>query len=233
MEVKGMRVFITFLILLSVLGICFAQQSPDFKKSVVVDGKTFVPLREMAKWMRITVNQSQGKIFLVKNGKTSLLDVRETILVKANIPFTMVYLRSLIKPFGYRLSHHSKSIVIEGENQKMVLTPKPFIDLDFPGFRGTGKYGDFYFPISGGRKKYPVPKGWFWVYLKRKNHVSSQWPRPRGGAKMPYSLFFYRGSAIHVGSLNLPSHACVHVRWEDGKRLFREVPLYTLVRVKK
>lgn len=61
-----------------------------------------------------------------------------------------------------------------------------------------------------------TPRGHFRVYRKGPPHCrSSKYPLGRGGAKMPYCMFFYKGFAIH-GSPDVPnynaSHGCIRVR---------------------
>lgn len=83
---------------------------------------------------------------------------------------------------------------------------------------------------SGGRGYCPdirrscrTPPGHFRVYRKQGPGCrSSKYPRPRGGAKMPYCMHYYRGYAIH-GSHNVPnynaSHGCIRVIPSDAKWL--------------
>jgi len=73
--------------------------------------------------------------------------------------------------------------------------------------------------------------GSFYVFNKdgRKCH-SSIFPVGRGGARMPYCMFFYRGYALH-GSNEVPgyrdSHGCIRLFTEDARWLnndFIELP---------
>lgn len=63
---------------------------------------------------------------------------------------------------------------------------------------------------------------------------SSVYPRPRGGAPMPYCMHFYKGYALH-GSAAVPgrnaSHGCVRLFTEDARWLNQEFvrPGYTKV----
>ena len=68
-----------------------------------------------------------------------------------------------------------------------------------------------------------TPVGSFRVHAKRgANCRSSIYPRPRGGARMPYCTFFRGGYAIH-GSPHVPyynaSHGCVRVYPKDAQWL--------------
>ncbi len=83
---------------------------------------------------------------------------------------------------------------------------------------------------SGGRKYCPdikracrTPTGTYHVISEGgPNCRSSRYPVGRGGAKMPYCMFFSRYYAIH-GSYELPdynaSHGCIRVRPSDAKWL--------------
>lgn len=73
-----------------------------------------------------------------------------------------------------------------------------------------------------------TPSGTYRIYSKHgPNYISSRFPLPRGGAPMPYAMFFHKGFAIH-GSNALPnrnaSHGCIRVspseaRWLNTKVL--------------
>lgn len=83
---------------------------------------------------------------------------------------------------------------------------------------------------SGGRNYCPdigrgcrTPTGTFHVVSKGSPWCkSSRYPKPRGGAPMPYCMFFNKNYAIH-GSNDVPnynaSHGCVRVRTSDARWL--------------
>jgi L,D-transpeptidase ErfK/SrfK len=85
-------------------------------------------------------------------------------------------------------------------------------------------------PVSGGKDMCPDTKkachtqlGKFEVIRKYgENCVSTKFPLGKGGAPMPYCMFFYRGFALH-GSPEVPgynaSHGCVRLFKEDAKWL--------------
>ena len=69
-------------------------------------------------------------------------------------------------------------------------------------------------------------QGKFFVYRKEGEHcVSTKFPIPRGGAPMPYCMYFHGGFALH-GSYELPgynaSHGCVRLFIPDAKWLNEE-----------
>lgn len=85
-------------------------------------------------------------------------------------------------------------------------------------------------PISGGRSYCPDIKsscrtinGTYTVYTKRGSDCTSKkFPIGKGGAKMPYCMFFKGGYALH-GSSAVPgyhaSHGCVRMLTSDAKWL--------------
>ncbi|KZK77438.1 hypothetical protein PsW64_04617 [Pseudovibrio sp. W64] len=76
-------------------------------------------------------------------------------------------------------------------------------------------------PVSTARRGYRTPVGTFKPTRMHKRYFS----RKYNGAPMPYSVFFYKGYAIHgtdvVKRLGAPaSHGCVRLHPKNAKRLF-------------
>jgi lipoprotein-anchoring transpeptidase ErfK/SrfK len=72
-----------------------------------------------------------------------------------------------------------------------------------------------------------TPRGIYTVYHKGSSGCkSSKYPIGRGGAPMPYCMFFHRGYAIH-GSPDVPnynaSHGCIRVLPSAAKWLSRNI----------
>jgi len=222
-----MKGVFAFLLLLVCFSPAAAQERLDFcSPTVIVAGRTFANSL-IASWLGLKFERKTRT--LSSNQKTIKLKESDLISVQTSAFSDLLKVRTLAEAFGYYCYYRGGKVYIVGKRLSGFLQPEPYLRLCFRSFRGKGSFGHFAFPISGGRKEFPVPRGWFWVYQKDKSHVSSEWPRPSGGAKMPYSLFFFQGSAIHAGSLRVPSHACVHVRLKDAKKLFQMIKLYTLV----
>jgi len=88
-------------------------------------------------------------------------------------------------------------------------------------------------PMSGGKAwcqdtghSCRTRPGCFTLYqMQGANCVSKKFPIGRGGAKMPYCMFYSGGYAIH-GSYSVPgrhaSHGCVRIFVEDARWLYRE-----------
>ena len=85
-------------------------------------------------------------------------------------------------------------------------------------------------PISAGKdycadvkRRCGTPSGKYSIYIKHgKGCASSKYPVGKGGAPMPYCMFFHRGFALH-GSYVVPgyhdSHGCVRLFVNDAQWL--------------
>lgn len=100
-------------------------------------------------------------------------------------------------------------------------------------------------PISGGKgycsdvkRRCGTPTGKFAIYTKQGSGCrSTKYPVGKGGAPMPYCMFFHGGYALH-GSYIVPgyhdSHGCVRMFVNDAQWLNQEfVNGYTTVVIKK
>jgi len=88
--------------------------------------------------------------------------------------------------------------------------------------------------ISSGKASRPTPTGSFRVLEKDINHVSSSWPKPRGGAKMHYMLRVTGyGIAMHLGRVpNYPaSHGCIRMQNGFAQKMYRWASVGTPIRI--
>jgi lipoprotein-anchoring transpeptidase ErfK/SrfK len=88
--------------------------------------------------------------------------------------------------------------------------------------------------ISSGKEGHETPTGTFKVLQKERIHRSNLWPRPNGGARMPYMLrITWSGVAMHQGYVpNRPaSHGCIRVPRRMARRLFKWADIGTPVLV--
>jgi hypothetical protein len=116
---------------------------------------------------------------------------------------------------------------IEPPGRKVII-----VSLDKLAFGAYGSDGDLLYwgPISGGKGYCPdlgrgchTSRGNFRIYRKMgAGCVSTKFPIGRGGAPMPYCMFFNGGFALH-GSYDVPgynaSHGCVRLFVKDAKWL--------------
>ena len=89
--------------------------------------------------------------------------------------------------------------------------------------------------ISSGQPKYSTPTGRYKILQKKKEHVSNEWPKPNGGAKMPYMMrLTWSGIALHAGyTPNRPaSHGCIRLKKEFAKKLYKWAKIGTKVIIK-
>ena len=109
--------------------------------------------------------------------------------------FFFLFLSSLLNAQQYIIINLSEQVAYAIEDGSIV----------FDGF------------ISSGKRGRETPEGEYTILQKKRYHTSNLWPKPNGGAKMPYMLRLTNtGIAMHLGYVpNRPaSHGCV--RLEDG-----------------
>jgi hypothetical protein len=82
-------------------------------------------------------------------------------------------------------------------------------------------------PISSGRPGFRTPSGTFRVSYKDQNHLSTLFD----DAPMPYSVFFNGGIAFHQGSVQVPSHGCIHLPAAAARAFFGNLTPGDLVQV--
>jgi L,D-transpeptidase ErfK/SrfK len=127
------------------------------------------------------------------------------------------------------LNYAPMSPTIESKGTKVIVVS--LTNLAFGAYNAQGQL-QYWGPVSGGRgwcpdihKSCNTTKGVFTIYLKGGGAgcVSSKYPVGRGGAPMPYCMFFKGGYALH-GSYNVPgyndSHGCVRLFVGDAKWLY-------------
>jgi len=105
-------------------------------------------------------------------------------------------------------------------------------DLAFGAYDANGNL-EYWGPVSGGRGYCPdigrgchTLTGTFTIFSKEgAGCYSTKFPVGRGGAPMPYCMFFHGGFALH-GSYEVPgynaSHGCVRMFVNDAKWLNQE-----------
>jgi hypothetical protein len=116
-------------------------------------------------------------------------------------------------------------LLLLGFNTTSALAEQPPIEIYLS--QGWGRWGQYWFPALGGRESHPTPRGKFSVISKYEDFYSYKYKAP-----MPLAVFFTDQCAIHVGSLRVSSHGCIHVDWQTGDYIFRYAePGVTKVRV--
>ena len=88
--------------------------------------------------------------------------------------------------------------------------------------------------ISSGVMGRETPNGEFQIMQKKRHHKSNLWPKPNGGAKMPYMMRLTNsGIAMHLGHVpNKPaSHGCIRLKSGFAQRMFKWARVGTAVYV--
>jgi len=88
--------------------------------------------------------------------------------------------------------------------------------------------------ISSGKKGRETPTGIYKIMQKKRKHRSNLWPKPNGGAKMPYMLRLTNsGIAMHLGRVpNKPaSHGCIRLENGFAQKMFYWARVGTVVYV--
>ncbi len=113
---------------------------------------------------------------------------------------------------GHATSDNTVQIRIDLSKQQM-----------FVSVNGWRKYT---WPISSARDGFNTPEGLYRPVRMYEDYRSKEY----NNASMPYSIFFYRGYAIHgttaIKSLGQPaSHGCVRLHPDNAKELYELVEL--------
>jgi lipoprotein-anchoring transpeptidase ErfK/SrfK len=122
-----------------------------------------------------------------------------------------------IAPFPQQIDEHEKQIIVDQEK------------LAWGAYDANGQLVNWG-PISSGRDKCSdsnhscrTMTGIFRIFSKENERCRSDvYPIGKGGAKMPYCMYFHKGFAMH-GSDDIPgyraSHGCVRMFTRDAKWL--------------
>lgn len=142
-----------------------------------------------------------------------------TIAIPKNLPKEINILE--YAPFNHQIDPPGKKIIIVSLKR-----------LAFGAYDPDGMLA-YWGPISGGKgycpdigRKCHSPVGEFAIYNKGgAGCVSTKFPVGRGGAPMPYCMFFHGGFALH-GSYEVPgyhaSHGCIRLFVNDAEWLNEE-----------
>ncbi len=78
--------------------------------------------------------------------------------------------------------------------------------------------------ISSGKPGRETPNGDFTIIQKKRHHKSNLWPKPNGGAKMPYMMRLTNsGIAMHLGYVpnKAASHGCIRLKKGFAEKMYR------------
>ena len=78
--------------------------------------------------------------------------------------------------------------------------------------------------ISSVKPGRETPNGEFTIIQKKRHHKSNLWPKPNGGAKMPYMMRLTNsGIAMHLGYVpnKAASHGCIRLKKGFAEKMYR------------
>ena len=88
--------------------------------------------------------------------------------------------------------------------------------------------------ISSGKRGRATPEGDYRILQKKRHHRSNLWPKPNGGAKMPYLLRLTNtGIAMHMGNVSrrAASHGCIRMSPSLARKMYKWAKVGTVVHV--
>jgi lipoprotein-anchoring transpeptidase ErfK/SrfK len=168
-------------------------------------------------WENLFPNEEQRDLVQRLNRSYNSLWLGKVIVVPKNLANTTLF---DISPFALRINEHEKQIVVNQDK------------LVWGAYDAAGnlvKWG----PIASGRDKCSdsanaclTLTGTYRVFSKENEKCKSDiFPIGKGGAKMPYCMYFHKGFALH-GSDDMPgfraSHGCIRMFIRDAKWLNEE-----------
>lgn len=205
-----------FFILLSLLPIQYSQATKYFGTALCAYPQyECVKIGRSQSWKSMFPDAKQRDIVQRLNRSYNYLWAGKTIVVPKNLEYISIL---DVAPFPLRIDP-------EGEKQIVV-------DQDKLAWGAYDEHGQLlrWGPISSGSTKCSDSSrscltitGIFRVFSKEnENCRSGVYPIGRGGAKMPYCMYFHKGFALH-GSSDLPgkraSHGCIRLFTRDAKWL--------------
>ncbi|WP_131778992.1 L,D-transpeptidase [Legionella bozemanae] len=165
-------------------------------------------------WETLFPDANQRDIVQRVNRTYNPLWAGKIIAVPKNLAYLTVF---DVAPFPLKIPEHQKQIIVDQDK------------LAFAAYDAEGnlvRWG----PISSGRDKCSDSNrscrtltGIYRVFSKENEKCTSDvFPIGKGGAKMPYCMYFHKGFALH-GADDIPgvraSHGCVRMFVEDAKWL--------------
>ncbi len=165
-------------------------------------------------WEKLFPNPEQRDIVQKLNRSYNYLWPGKEIVVPRDIANLTIL---DVAPFPQRIDEREKQIIIDQEK------------LAWGAYDQNGQLVGWG-PISSGRDKCSdssrscrTMTGIFRVFSKENQYCKSDvYPIGKGGAKMPYCMYFHKGFALH-GSDDIPgyraSHGCVRMFVQDAKWL--------------
>jgi len=219
-----LKIVMTLIILVVSINLSFAEKSKQQPKQYYgaglcsVPGYSCIKIKRGQTWKKLWPKVESRDLIQRINRTNMRLRTGRKIAVPTNLENLTIF---DISPFP---------IKIKKQNVKLIIIDQ--LKLAWGAYDTNGdlqRWG----PISSGKDYCPdvgractTITGIYYIFnAKDSRCVSNIFPVRRGGAKMPYCMFFYRGYALH-GSYEVPgyrdSHGCVRLFKRDAKWLNKE-----------
>lgn len=165
-------------------------------------------------WQNLFPNESQRDLVQRINRTHNWIGSGRVLAVPKNLPEATLLEHA---PFPHHVAENEKQIIVDQDK------------LAWAAYDADGNLINWG-PISSGRTKCPdsagsclTLAGMYRIFNKENEKCKSDiFPVGRGGALMPYCMFFHKGFALH-GAKELPgyraSHGCVRLFEKDAKWL--------------
>jgi L,D-transpeptidase ErfK/SrfK len=179
-----------------------------------VPGYTCIKIKRGDSWKRLWPNAEKRRIVMRLNRMNTRLYPGLIIAVPDGL-FSINHMD--ISPMPYSIKPLGVRVVI--------------IDMRKQAFGAYDSNGYLihWGPVSGGKGWCPdihracnTPRGRFYIFNKGDVYCESKkYPVPKGGAPMPYCMYFFNGYAMHASDLPgyHASHGCVRMFFEDAEWL--------------
>lgn len=205
---------------LSLTSLTFAQDTPKYYGPVLCSSPLYkcIKVARGETWDKLFPDEQQRDLVQRLNRTYNSLWFGKEIVVPKDL--SKVTLLD-VSPFPLK---------IEGEHEKQIIIDQD--KLAYGAYDADGKLVKWG-PIASGIDKCPDSSnacrtltGRFRIFNKENAKcISDVFPIGKGGAKMPYCMFFHKGFALH-GSDDIPgyraSHGCVRMFVRDAKWLNEE-----------
>lgn len=178
-------------------------------------GYTCIKVQSGQSWKKLFPNEEQRDIVQRINRTNMYLWAGKTIAIPDNLPNISKF---DVSPFPRQIEKQPVRLII--------------VDQDKLAWGAYNRKGELvhWGPISSGKnfcrdikRSCKTRTGIFYIFNKQDKRCKSNiFPVGRGGSRMPYCMFFYKGFALH-GSNEVPgyraSHGCVRLFTRDAKWL--------------
>jgi hypothetical protein len=214
---RSFKASVIFLSVACAAGATWAAGESPYYGTGLCNQTQFECIKSKGSWQRMFPDEKERDLVQRLNRTYNSLWAGKTIVVPTNLKeLTLLDLA----PFPQTMEVKEKQIIVDQDK------------LAWGAYDADGKLINWG-PISSGRDKCSdsskacrTMSGIFRMFSKENSRCQSDvYPVGRGGAKMPYCMYFHKGFAMH-GANDVPgyraSHGCIRMFTRDAKWLNEE-----------